>query len=89
MTGTTKRWQVYLLECVDGTFYCGVTVDLDARLKAHNNGTASRYTRARRPVKVKALCPVLLTRSEALKLEALVKKQKRGRKADFLCDRER
>lgn len=29
-------WHVYLLECADGTLYCGVTSDLDRRLAQHN-----------------------------------------------------
>lgn len=28
----------YLLECSDGTFYCGWTNDLEKRVKAHNSG---------------------------------------------------
>jgi putative endonuclease len=43
---------VYLLRCADGSLYCGWTVDLDARLAAHNAGRASRYTRSRRPVEL-------------------------------------
>ena len=43
---------VYLLRCADGSLYCGWTVDLDARVAAHNAGRASRYTRSRRPVEL-------------------------------------
>jgi putative endonuclease len=43
---------VYLLRCADGSLYCGWTVDVDARLAAHNAGRASRYTRSRRPVEL-------------------------------------
>ena len=43
---------VYLLRCADGTLYCGWTVDVEARLTAHNAGRASRYTRSRRPVEL-------------------------------------
>ena len=43
---------VYLLRCADGTLYCGWTVDLEARVAAHNAGTASRYTRSRLPVEL-------------------------------------
>jgi predicted GIY-YIG superfamily endonuclease len=43
-------WSLYILECSDGSFYTGVTNDLDRRLRAHQQGTASRYTRTRRPV---------------------------------------
>ena len=41
---------VYLLRCADGSLYCGWTSDLQRRLRAHNAGTGSKYTRTRRPV---------------------------------------
>ena len=41
---------VYLLECADGTFYCGSTTDLDLRLWQHNEGLGAAYTRKRLPV---------------------------------------
>lgn len=43
---------VYMVECADGTYYTGWTVDLAARVAAHNAGTGARYTRARRPVRL-------------------------------------
>ena len=45
---------VYILECADGSFYVGSTVDLDRRVAQHQNGEASAYTkrRGRRPVKL-------------------------------------
>ena len=42
----------YILRCADGTLYTGWTNDLAKRLAAHNRGTASRYTRVRRPVEM-------------------------------------
>lgn len=42
----------YILRCADGSLYTGWTNDLDRRLKAHNAGTGSKYTRARRPVEL-------------------------------------
>ena len=47
-----KDWSVYILRCRDGTLYTGVTVNLEARLEAHQRGTAAKYTRSRRPVAV-------------------------------------
>ena len=41
---------VYILECVDKTLYTGWTVDLNNRIKTHNEGKASKYTRSRLPV---------------------------------------
>ncbi len=46
------KFFVYLLECSDGSYYCGCTKNIFARLAAHNKGTASRYTCSRRPVKL-------------------------------------
>jgi putative endonuclease len=43
---------VYVLRCADGTLYTGVTTDPDRRLAEHNAGTASKYTRSRRPVAI-------------------------------------
>ena len=43
---------VYILECADGTFYCGSTTDLDLRVWQHNEGLGASYTRRRRPVKL-------------------------------------
>ena len=41
---------MYVLRCRDGTLYTGAAKDLAARVRKHEAGTASRYTRARRPV---------------------------------------
>ena len=45
-----ERWFVYILRCADDSLYTGIAKDLDRRLKQHNAGTASRYTRGRLPV---------------------------------------
>lgn len=45
---------VYILECADGTYYTGLTTDLERRLQEHQQGASkgARYTRTRRPVKI-------------------------------------
>jgi putative endonuclease len=45
-------WIVYLLRCRDGSLYAGITNDLPRRLARHRAGTASAYTRARRPLRL-------------------------------------
>lgn len=45
-----EQWFVYIVECSDGTFYTGITNDLDRRVEQHNTGKGARYTRGRRPV---------------------------------------
>jgi putative endonuclease len=40
------------VRCRDGSFYTGAAKQLKARLRRHEEGTASRYTRARLPVEL-------------------------------------
>lgn len=40
----------YILECSDGTYYCGSTRELTHRLAQHQRGEGSSYTRRRLPV---------------------------------------
>ena len=43
---------MYLLECVDGSFYTGSTVSLSQRLAQHQKGEGAKHTRNRLPVKL-------------------------------------
>ena len=43
---------VYIVRCVDGSFYTGYARDLEQREKLHNLGRGARYTSGRRPVQV-------------------------------------
>ena len=58
---------------------------MQQRLKQHNAGTASRYTRGRTPVKVLARTPNCYTKSMALKLEHQIKKCPKHKKPDMLA----
>ena len=70
---------VYLLRCADGSLYCGWTTDVERRVGEHNCGTASRYTRTRRPVALAWSKPVA-SRSEALREEHRIKQLSRAEK---------
>jgi putative endonuclease len=75
-----NKYCVYLLECCDGTYYCGITTDMERRLKQHNDGNASNYTRGRTPVKVLVRTGNWYSKSMALKLEKKIKKLPKNRK---------
>ena len=45
-------YYVYIVRCADGSFYVGSAQDLDARLKAHNDGRGTAYTFKHRPVRL-------------------------------------
>ena len=76
---SSGKWVVYVLLCADGTLYTGVTTDPMRRLEQHNGGTASKYTRARRPVEM-IHQESGHTRGAALSREAAIKKLPRAAK---------
>ncbi len=80
---TTKNWVVYILSCRDNTMYTGITNNVEKRLITHSKGTASRYTRARLPVKLMAVSKCM-SKSEALRLEIKTKKQPKEKKIKYL-----
>lgn len=71
---------VYMLECVDGTYYTGFTIDLEKRVKAHNNlKTGAKYTKSRRPV-ILVYFETYASKSVALKREFVLKQLTREEK---------
>jgi putative endonuclease len=47
-----KPWFLYLIECIDGSIYTGITVDVTARYAAHCAGSGARYTRSHPPLQL-------------------------------------
>lgn len=43
---------VYILECSDGSYYTGSTIDLQSRIEQHQNGLGVNHTKNRLPVKL-------------------------------------
>ena len=83
-----EMWFLYLLECSDGSLYTGITKDLEKRLAKHNDGSASRFTRTRRPVHMvyRETCG---SRAEALVRECAVKGLSRAKKEALIVERPR
>jgi putative endonuclease len=75
-------WWLYLLECKGGSFYAGITNDLEARFKAHLEGKGAKYTRANPPLKILAQ-KSFPNRSEASVAEAQLKRLSKGKKLAF------
>lgn len=81
----TKPWFVYILECRDGSFYTGVTNDLDKRMETHAKGKGSKY------VMKKGFKQLLRTKeceskSDACKAEYQIKQLHRNDKLDWFKD---
>jgi putative endonuclease len=76
-------WTVYILECADGTYYTGITNNLELRIQAHNEGKGARYTRGRGPFKLK-YTEECENRSVATKRELNIKKLSREDKLKII-----
>ena len=76
-----NSWFVYLVRCLDGSFYAGVTTDLERRVRQHNGEIVggANYTRARRPVAL-AWYEVCEDRSAAQQREYSVRRLSRREK---------
>ena len=78
-------WYMYVVVCNDNSFYCGITTNIERRLKQHNGVIkgGAKYTRSRRPCRLvyKEKAP---NRSDASKKEYQFKKLSRSKKISFL-----
>ncbi len=63
---------VYVLKCKDGSLYTGYTDNLRIRLRLHNEGKASKYTRSRLPIELVAQWP-FSNKSDAMRYEVAFK----------------
>ena len=80
----TLFWVLYLLECENGSYYAGITTDLERRFAEHVFGIGARYTRANPPLRVVAI-KEFPDRSSASRAEAALKKLPRAAKVRFFA----
>jgi predicted GIY-YIG superfamily endonuclease len=71
---------VYILKCADDSYYVGMTINLERRLKEHQKGYRdSSYTSTRRPVEL-VWSGEMQTRADAIKVEHRIKGWTRAKK---------
>lgn len=74
---------VYMLRCGDGSLYTGWTNDPEKRLREHQAGRGSRYTRAHLPVELIYL-EEYNSKEEAMAREYAIKQLSRKEKLALL-----
>ncbi|WP_093310868.1 GIY-YIG nuclease family protein [Tindallia californiensis] len=74
---------VYILKCNDNSLYTGWTNSLEKRIAKHSKGNASKYTRARLPVRL-VYTEKMENKQEALKREFSIKKMCREEKLSLI-----
>lgn len=72
-------YHLYLLRLSDGSLYCGITNNIERRLKEHKNGYGSKYVKGRLPLELVYL-EEHSTRKEAMHREEEVKRYSKDRK---------
>ena len=76
---TPSPWYVYVLECIDGSLYTGIAMDVQQRFALHAAGKGARYTRSHPPRRIAALVP-FADRSAASRAEFRIKQMSRAQK---------
>lgn len=74
-----KDFFVYVVECKDGSYYTGVTADLEKRINEHNSGFYKGYTSSRLPVKL-VYSNRFTNVNDAIKAEKQIKGWSRAKK---------
>jgi len=74
---------VYILLCIDGSFYTGYTKDLEARTRLHQNGKGARYTKSHKPEKL-AYVELFDCRGKAMKREREIKRLSHQQKLELI-----
>jgi len=78
-----SKFYVYILECVDGSYYIGYTENLSRRVKYHCRGEGASYTRKRLPLKL-VLYLEFSSKHDALDAERQFKGWSRNKKKAFV-----
>jgi putative endonuclease len=76
-------WHVYIIECSDGSLYTGITNDLEKRITAHNDGRGAKYTKSRRPVRLRYSEPAA-DRKNASQREYAIKSLRKSAKMHLI-----
>jgi putative endonuclease len=79
-----KVYWVYILLCNNNTYYTGYTDDLNKRYALHVKGTASKYTRSFKPIKIAQSWEVKGGKSLAMKIERYIKNLTRQGKEEII-----
>ena len=84
-TTAQKNWLIYKLECGDGSLYCGITNNIEKRLKQHSGEIkgGAKYTRSHWPCKL-VYKEKSTSRSEALQREVIIKKMSKVEKRTLI-----
>lgn len=74
---------VYILKCIDGSFYTGYTKDIAERTRQHHIGKGARYTKTHKPEEL-VYVEIFDDRGKAMKREREIKKLSHKQKLELI-----
>ena len=81
-----KTYSVYILKCSDGSYYSGITSNLEQRLVNHNRGKhQNSFTYTRRPVTL-VFHAEFTDPEKAIRIEKQIKKWSRTKKEALIAE---
>ena len=85
MATDSKKFFVYIIECVDSSLYTGYTTDLDRRMSEHKSGDpkSAKYIQAK-GFKRLVYKEILSSKSAAMKREYQIKQLSRSSKLELI-----
>ena len=81
------EWFLYIIECKDGTFYTGITLDVQRRFEEHSaeGPKSAKYVKGKGPLKLIFSTPVG-QKGRAYQMEKKVKRLSKKRKIDLVAE---
>lgn len=73
------EWSVYIILCLDGSLYTGISTDVQRRFQQHLNGTGAKFFRSHQPQRI-VFVEAGHTRSTASAKENAIKRLTRQNK---------
>lgn len=80
----SETYSIYILLCSNGTYYTGMSSNLEQRLQAHMTGEGAFHTKCHRPVKLMYSISGIETKFLAAKGEKYIKSLVRAKKEKII-----
>jgi putative endonuclease len=81
------EWFLYMIRCKNEQLYTGITTDVQRRLGEHQRGKGAKFLRGRGPLKL-VFQQKIGSHSDALRMEAAIKKFPKAAKEEFIRSRQ-
>ena len=74
-----KKWFVYILECGDGSFYTGISKNIEKRFEYHRQGNGSYHVKVLKPKQItwkEEHCDISSARKREIQLKRWTRRKK-------------